>query len=137
MNSGGKIDVFIVGAGSIARHHARALPGESARLAGVVEIDPERRTAFVAEHGGIASFASVEAFLRRKRSPDDLVVVATPPPFHREVVLAVIGAGYHVLCEKPLRLRKSSVLPITSFRPGPMPQSAFATLPEATVWSAR
>lgn len=110
MSSGRKLDVFIVGAGAIARHHARALPAESSRLAGVVEIDAERRAAFAIEHGGIDTFASLEAFLSRDRNRDDLVVVATPPPFHREVVLGVIRSGYHVLCEKPLTIDRAEAL---------------------------
>lgn len=35
----------------------------------------------------------------------DLVYVATPPAHHREIVLAAVRAGLHVLCEKPLAVR--------------------------------
>jgi len=34
----------------------------------------------------------------------DLVSVVTPPAWHREMTLAALGAGKHVLCEKPTAL---------------------------------
>lgn len=38
-------------------------------------------------------------------SPDiDLIVVSTPPKFHLEIATAVLDAGKHLLCEKPLGL---------------------------------
>jgi len=38
------------------------------------------------------------------RDDVDVVHVATPPSSHHELVLAAIGAGNHVLCEKPLAM---------------------------------
>ena len=49
---------------------------------------------------GVAASASIEAMLDR---PDvDLVHIATPPTTHKDIAMAALEAGKHVLCEKPL-----------------------------------
>src|SRR5262245_53415992 len=39
----------------------------------------------------------------------DVVAVATPPRTHREIVLEAVGAGKHVMCEKPFALSAAGV----------------------------
>ncbi len=38
------------------------------------------------------------------RDDVDLVLITTPPNFHREMTLASIAAGKHILCEKPMAM---------------------------------
>jgi predicted dehydrogenase len=102
MSDRSRTDVYIVGAGVIAGHHARAIPSDAARLAGVIEVDADRRSAFVEAHPGIESYSSLDAFLSQSRRGDALVVVATPPPHHYAICCALLDEGLHVLCEKPL-----------------------------------
>src|ERR1019366_3438585 len=44
-------------------------------------------------------YSSLEAFQAKARA--DLVVLATPPQFHCQQVVAALEHGSHVLCEKP------------------------------------
>jgi UDP-N-acetylglucosamine 3-dehydrogenase len=65
--------------------------------------DPERAARMAARHQGAGHFASYEAALA---SPAvDVVVVAVPPAGHLEWTLHALGAGKHVIVEKPPFLR--------------------------------
>ena len=69
-------------------------------LAGLCERDPERAAAFSARNPGAPVYAELDDLLAQ---PDvDAVLVATPPMTHHAVVKAALGAGKHVLVEKPL-----------------------------------
>lgn len=92
--------VLVVGSGSFARVHAawwRRIPG--ARLAGVATRDPGRRAADPA-WSGIPVVP--EGALGEPGRPWDLVDIVTPPGRHADQAVAALGAGYHVLAEKPL-----------------------------------
>ena len=95
-----------LGCGQAARLHAAALRG----LGSAVECryasrDPGRARDFAARLGGSGSFPSYEAALE---SPEtDAIVVLTPPPQHLEWTLRALGAGKHVVVEKPPFLHSS------------------------------
>jgi myo-inositol 2-dehydrogenase / D-chiro-inositol 1-dehydrogenase len=89
--------VAVVGTGTMGATHARllgGLPDVSEIL--IVEVDAARAAA-VAERTG-ATVASFDDALASAES----VVIATPTEFHDRGVRAAVGAGLHVLCEKPL-----------------------------------
>jgi predicted dehydrogenase len=98
-----EIGFGIVGAGMVARYHARAIadtPG--ARLAAICRADASRAGEAAAELG-VPCVASLEALLAR---PDvDAVCLCTPSGLHRDQALAAARAGKHVLVEKPMALR--------------------------------
>src|SRR6202020_1469651 len=78
------------------------------RAAGGYEVAAlcSRRAERAAEGGARLGIEAVstdwEQFVRR---PDlDIISVCTPTDLHREQVLGAIGAGKHVLCEKPVAL---------------------------------
>ncbi|MBV1703461.1 MAG: Gfo/Idh/MocA family oxidoreductase [Hyphomicrobiales bacterium] len=80
-------------------NHARVLaelPG--ATLAGVVDPDPARR-ALVSSRLGAPTFADLDGLLA---AGVDAVTVAAPTPLHRDVALACVARGAHVLMEKPI-----------------------------------
>ncbi len=91
--------IGIIGAGGVTR--SIHLPGfalcPDAQIVAVCDPDAE-----AARSIGVANtFARPEALLA---SDVDAVVIATPNDTHREIALAAVAAGKHVLCEKPLAL---------------------------------
>jgi len=77
---------------------------------------PEVRIAAVADASADAAAAAARKFagadhVRAKeliaRDDVDIVHIATPPSAHRDLALAALRAGKHVLCEKPLALNIS------------------------------
>ncbi|WP_181779810.1 Gfo/Idh/MocA family protein [Pseudonocardia pini] len=99
--TGARIRVGVVGVGWGALVHVpafRAVPefevvGLCARSRS--RLDP------VAERFGITDLSTDwESFVRRDDL--DLVVVATPASTHRDMAVAALESGHHVLCEKPL-----------------------------------
>jgi predicted dehydrogenase len=97
------IRVGLIGVGWGALVHApafRAVPGFE--LAALCSRDP-RRVAAAGERLGIADLSTDwRAFVQR--ADLDLISITTPVGLHREMTLAALAAGKHVLCEKPLAL---------------------------------
>jgi predicted dehydrogenase len=80
--------------------HAGAFTAAGAILVGGWDIDPEKRAAFSQRWNAPADFDSAEALLALK---PDIVVIATYPDSHAELVTLACRAGVPVVvCEKPL-----------------------------------
>jgi predicted dehydrogenase len=89
--------VAIVGCGLIAHKRARALSG--ARLVACADVQRERAEALARTVAGAEATADWRAAIDR---PDvDLVIVATTNDALADLSHAAIGAGKHVLVEKP------------------------------------
>jgi len=96
----GLLSVAVIGAGHMGRYHAEKLAAtEGARLAAIVDPD-------AAQAGALAKKlnCAVHAGYRDVLGKVDAAVVATPTEHHHEIALALLGAGAHVLVEKPLAL---------------------------------
>ncbi|HET9673968.1 MAG TPA: Gfo/Idh/MocA family oxidoreductase [Gaiellaceae bacterium] len=92
----------IAGTGFIGRVHARSLRLAGVELAGVAASSPESAAAAAAELGAARAFDSAEAMVR---DPEiDAVHICTPNHLHLPLAEAALGAGKHVICEKPLAL---------------------------------
>ncbi len=91
--------LVIVGCGWIARRHAAA-----ARRLGIPVIfasrDAGRARAYAREFGGLDAFGSYAAALDDPRA--QAAIVCTPHDRHLADVLLALGAGRHVLIEKPI-----------------------------------
>ena len=93
----------VVGTGTMGALYGTAfsqVPG--ARLGAVVDVDGRRAAVVAAEHDGCAVFSSVEALIEAAAA--DAAAVALPDFDHRETAVALLEAGIHVLCEKPLAM---------------------------------
>ena len=107
MTTNRAIGFAIVGTGSIADFHARAIARiENAELRGAFSRDAGKTGEFAERHDTDAD-ASLAALLSRPEV--DVVCVTTPSGAHEEIVLPALAAGKHVLCEKPLEISTARV----------------------------
>lgn len=95
-----KLNVGIIGTGWPGQMHAQALGAVGgAKLYACADVDDERRTAFVKEHGPEKSYGEYHDLLNDPQV--DAVIICLPNFLHFPASLAAIEAGKHVLCEKP------------------------------------
>ncbi|HEY5820438.1 MAG TPA: Gfo/Idh/MocA family oxidoreductase [Propionibacteriaceae bacterium] len=91
--------VAILGVGMIGEVHRRAAVLAGADLVGVMASSPERSVQ-VAEQWGVAqAYASLDEVVA---SDVEVVHICTPNDSHVPYAVALMEAGKHVLCEKPL-----------------------------------
>lgn len=95
------IGVAVIGTGFIGTVHAWALRRLGVDLRGVLGSSPERG-ATAAAGLGVASFDSLEALCADEAVR--VVHVTSPNHLHFAQVKALIAAGKHVICEKPLTM---------------------------------
>jgi predicted dehydrogenase len=92
----------IIGLGMIAGFHVKALEGiPGCRFAAGFDSLPGRAESFCSSNGG-KPYDSLDKFLAD--SDLDIVTVASPSGLHMEGALAALGAGKHVIVEKPLEV---------------------------------
>ena len=95
-----KLKAAVIGVGSMGRHHARVyseLPETD--LVAVADVSETNGARIAGQHGGKA-YTDYREMLEKERP--DLVTVAVPTRFHRDVAEAALAAGVHVLVEKPI-----------------------------------
>lgn len=97
------IQVAIIGLGNISTAHFeayRAFPQEC-RLVAVSDINEGAARKRLTSWGiDVPVYPTVDAMLDSEKI--DLVSVCTPPFTHREISVAALSRGIHVLCEKPM-----------------------------------
>ena len=95
-----KLNVAIIGAGSVAHFHAwsiEQLP-EQATLVAVQSSNLDTATAFASQYGAKA-YATLDELLDLGL---DAILVTTPPMHHHDVAIPFLEKGIHALIEKPL-----------------------------------
>lgn len=97
------IRVGVVGTGGMANAHASQFNRiRGSKVTACCDIDEKRVKAFAEKHGIKGVYTDVRAMLAE--ADVDAVTVVTPDAAHKPVVMPVIRAGKHVMCEKPLAL---------------------------------
>lgn len=92
--------IAVIGAGAMGRNHLRVLNDlEQALLVGVADADAAIAQR-AARHFGIAAYTDYRELI--EKAHPEAVVVAVPTIRHREVALAAIARGMHLLVEKPI-----------------------------------
>lgn len=100
----------MVGFGEVARngHWPAYQSGVDARIVAVVDRLAERRALAEQQIPGVRTFESIEAVTGEIHFAD----ICTPPALHQDPMLAALGRGWHVLCEKPFVLQSALIEPI-------------------------
>lgn len=97
-----KLRIGVIGLGMGQFHIAGYQTHPQAAVVAVAEPNAARRTEIGDKYGIAARYESAEEMLAREQL--DVVSVVTPNKYHRELTLAALRAGCHVLCEKPMAM---------------------------------
>ena len=98
-----RLRLALVGCGGIAKAHVAGIEQVATRIevTAVVDPDPGRR-ADLADRTGAAAFPTLDRAITEAGTTFDAVDILVPHDAHESVVTTAIGAGKHVLLEKPL-----------------------------------
>ena len=106
-NSSAPVSFGVVGPGRAAARFAKGLSGvEGAVLDAVWGRDAARAEAFAERFAVPFPMATLDELLG---SRIEAVYIATHPDTHAELTIAALGAGKHVMCEKPAALNAAEV----------------------------
>jgi UDP-N-acetyl-2-amino-2-deoxyglucuronate dehydrogenase len=93
--------VAAIGAGGgAAAHFAAARLTDAFAFVGVLDLDAVRARAQADRYGIPRCYADLDELLADETA--ECVAVLTPPDTHEALTCAALGAGRHVVCEKPL-----------------------------------
>lgn len=99
--------VGIIGYGGMGHYHAENLnKTNTIELKGIYDIDSERQK--VAKQENIYVYNSQQELLSDKEI--DIVLVAVPNNFHKDICTAVMEAGKNVICEKPVAMSSNELV---------------------------
>src|SRR5213080_982613 len=97
-----EIGAAVVGTGFIGVVHVEALRRLGVQVLGVVGSSRERAASRARDSGLPPAYESFQAMLDDPRV--DVVHITSPNHLHHEHATAALGAGKHVVCEKPLAM---------------------------------
>lgn len=95
--------VAVVGCGAVARNHFVALSRlPDVELVAACDLEPAKADEVAREYGVPRTYTALGDLFEHERP--DAVHVLTPPAAHKDVSIAALEAGCHVLVEKPMAL---------------------------------
>lgn len=95
-----KVNLGIVGLGAIGERLINVFKRhEGYVITKVFDVSTEKMNV-ISDKYGLITAENFEALINDPSI--DVVYLAVPPKFHYEMALKIIGAGKHILCEKPL-----------------------------------
>lgn len=103
MSKPSPIRFALIGAGHIGRRHARQM-ARCGELVAVADVRPDRAEELAAEYGA-RSYPTPEALLAAEKP--EVTAICTPNYLHSSQSIQALGAGSHVLCEKPMCLHSA------------------------------
>ncbi len=98
----GRPRMGIIGVGWGARVQIPAFRAAGWDIVAICGRTPEKVQRIAAEHSIPHAFTDYRLLINLPQV--DLVSIVTPPAWHKEMALAALAAGKHVLCEKPTAL---------------------------------
>lgn len=98
----GALGAAVIGSGFIGTVHVEALRRIGVPVYGLLGSSPARSAAAAARLGVAKGYASLDELLADDRVA--VVHVASPNALHHPQVTSILGAGRHVVCEKPLAM---------------------------------
>ncbi len=97
-----EISTVVIGSGFIGTVHIEALRRIGVNVVGLLGSSPERAVARATQLGVRTAYASLAELLDDDRV--SVVHVTSPNELHHPHVRAILAAGRHVVCEKPLAM---------------------------------
>lgn len=99
------LNVAVIGAGRRGLAHTEAVADleQEARVVGIADVDAQRARTLVGAHAPHATVYT-DAMTMLDTIAPDVVYITTPPPLHRELAVAALERGAHVVLEKPIAL---------------------------------
>lgn len=96
------INFVVIGYGGMGSYHAKGLIKEKdgVKVVGVYDIDQKRLD--LAKEEGFKVYTQLENVLEDESV--EAVLIATPNDSHKELSIAALKAGKHVVCEKPVMM---------------------------------
>lgn len=97
-----EISAAIIGLGFVGRAHLEALRRLGVQIRGVLEATPETGEASVEGESSLKAYSALDDLIEDQQV--SVVHICTPNHLHEKYAKALLQAGKHVICEKPLAM---------------------------------